>query len=144
MIKKNKKMIATRPTISSQVYYIPGIKVINYNEHDLIRDICEYFKLPVEKIKSKTRERHIVTPRQIAMYFLREMFVRQYGLKGIGALMGPEGQPFNHATVLHSIATVENDMHTSTPYREMIKEIQFIINSHVISSGNEVFISKKD
>jgi chromosomal replication initiation ATPase DnaA len=146
MINKNKKMIAQRPTISSQVYYIPGIKTINYNEHDLIRDVCEYFKLPVEKIKLKTRERYIVTPRQITMYFLREMFSRQYGLKGIGALLGQPGKPFNHSTVLHSITTVENDMRTSTPYKDMVKEIQDIINGHVLKSSNDLYISdnKKD
>ena len=35
--------------------------------------VCDYFDLPIELLKSKTRKREIVQARQIAMYFAKKM-----------------------------------------------------------------------
>jgi chromosomal replication initiation ATPase DnaA len=35
--------------------------------------VCDYFDLPIELLKSKTRKREVVQARQIAMYFAKRM-----------------------------------------------------------------------
>ena len=35
--------------------------------------MCDYFDLPIELMKSKTRKREVVQARQIAMYFSKKM-----------------------------------------------------------------------
>ena len=35
--------------------------------------ICDYFDIPIEIMKSKTRKREIVQCRQLAMYFSKQM-----------------------------------------------------------------------
>jgi len=115
-------------TIPSAVYSLPGIKVHGYNEHDLVKDVADYFKITPAVIKSKGRERTKLVPRQICMYFLVEKFP-QYTFQGIGYMMGG----FNHATVCHSRDTIANDMRTNVAFREMIEEIRVIIESHIFS-----------
>ena len=113
--------------VSSSVYSLPGIKVHNYNEHDLIKDVCDYFKITPEQIKTKIRTYNLVRPRQICMHFLLEKFP-QYTFSSIGFMMGG----FNHATVCHSRNVVLNDMKTNTAFREMVDDIRSIIDSHIL------------
>ena len=63
------------------------------------------------KIKSKTRLRHIVVPRQLAMYLIRKHC--KISLVQIGILFTtPGGKPKDHATVMHSCREIENMIET--------------------------------
>ena len=65
----------------------------------------------VGKIKSKTRLREIVVPRQLAMYLIRKYC--KMSLAQIGTLFTPpDGKPKDHATVLHSCREVSNMIET--------------------------------
>ena len=64
--------------------------------------VCDYFDLPIELLKSKTRKREIVQARQIAMYFAKKM--TKSSLANIGLHCGGK----DHATVLHACRTVNN------------------------------------
>ena len=64
--------------------------------------VCDYFDLPIELMKSKTRKREVVQARQIAMYFAKKM--TKSSLAKIGAHCGGK----DHATVLHACRTVNN------------------------------------
>ncbi|HNA33166.1 MAG TPA: chromosomal replication initiator protein DnaA, partial [Flavobacteriales bacterium] len=61
--------------------------------------VCDYFDLPIELLKSKTRKREVVQARQIAMYFAKKM--TKNSLASIGAHCGGK----DHATVLHACRT---------------------------------------
>ncbi len=126
-INKTKTMMI-KGIAPSQTYIIPGIKVYNYTPHDLIKDVADYFNLTTDKIKEKTRVDEVRQPRQIAMYFMKLMFLDKYSLKGIGQIMGG----YNHATVLHSVRVVKNDIDTDENFRQKIKGVQSLIDSHVI------------
>ena len=64
--------------------------------------VCDYFDLPIELLKSKTRKREVVQARQIAMYFAKKM--TKSSLANIGMHCGGK----DHATVLHACKTVNN------------------------------------
>jgi chromosomal replication initiator protein len=64
--------------------------------------VCDYFDLPIEMLKSKTRKREVVQARQISMYFSKKM--TKSSLANIGAHCGGK----DHATVLHACRTVMN------------------------------------
>ena len=59
--------------------------------------VCDYFDLPIELMKSKTRKREVVQARQIAMYFSKKM--TKSSLANIGMHCGGK----DHATVLHAV-----------------------------------------
>ena len=64
--------------------------------------ICDYFDIPIEIMKSKTRKREIVQCRQLAMYFAKQL------TKNSLAMIGKHCGNKDHATVLHACKTVNN------------------------------------
>lgn len=58
---------------------------------------------------------------------MKRLFERFYSLKGIGSFCGG----FDHATVLHAIKTVNNDMETDPVYKGKIVEIEKIVTSKI-------------
>ncbi len=79
--------------------------------------VCDYFDLPIELLKSKTRKREVVQARQIAMYFAKSM--TKSSLATIGLHCGGK----DHATVLHACRTVNNLMDTDKRFRTYIDEL---------------------
>lgn len=123
---------------NSLAYLIPGIRSANYNEHDLIRDVCTFYELTEEEIRKRVRFAEIRIPRQVAMYMLSTMFPKRFSLKNIGTLLGPKGQPFDHATVLHSKKAVQNERETNTIFDQELKKLKMVIQSHMIDRQQEV------
>jgi chromosomal replication initiator protein len=79
--------------------------------------VCDYFDLPIELLKSKTRKREVVQARQIAMYFAKSM--TKSSLATIGLHCGGK----DHATVLHACRTVNNLMDTDKRFKNYIEEL---------------------
>lgn len=84
--------------------------------------VCDYFDLPIELMKSKTRKREVVQARQIAMYFAKNY--TKSSLATIGAHCGGK----DHATVLHACKTVNNLMETDKRFKSYIEELEKKIN----------------
>ncbi|MFT6323756.1 MAG: chromosomal replication initiator protein [Halieaceae bacterium] len=80
--------------------------------------VCDYFNLPMELLKSKTRKREVVQARQIAMFFSKQM--TKASLASIGAHTGGK----DHATVLHACKTVNNLIDTDKRFRGYIDDLQ--------------------
>ena len=53
--------------------------------------VCDYFDLPIELLKSKTRKREIVQARQISMYFAKKM--TKSSLANIGCTVAARTTP---------------------------------------------------
>jgi chromosomal replication initiator protein len=80
--------------------------------------VCDYFDMPIELIKSKTRKREVVQARQIAMYFAKKM--TKSSLANIGMHCGGK----DHATVLHACRTVNNLQETDKQFRNFIDDLE--------------------
>ena len=80
--------------------------------------VCDYFDLPIEMLKSKTRKREVVQARQISMYFSKKM--TKSSLASIGAHCGGK----DHATVLHACRTVVNLSETDKQFRHYLEELE--------------------
>jgi chromosomal replication initiator protein len=80
--------------------------------------VSDYFELPVEILKSKTRKREVVQARQISMYFSKRM--TKSSLANIGAHCGGK----DHATVLHACRTVTNLSETDKQFRGYLEDLE--------------------
>lgn len=80
--------------------------------------VSDYFNLPLDLLKSKTRKREVVQARQIAMFFAKSM--TKSSLASIGLQCGGK----DHATVLHACRTVNNLLETDKKFRIYIEEIE--------------------
>ncbi|MCL2246487.1 MAG: chromosomal replication initiator protein DnaA [Lentimicrobiaceae bacterium] len=79
--------------------------------------IGEYFNVSVEKINSNKRDREVVQPRQICMFFSKKY--TKLPLATIGAHCGGK----DHATVLHACRTISNLYETDKKMKIYIDEI---------------------
>lgn len=80
--------------------------------------ICDYFDMPIDLLKSKTRKREIVQARQLAMYFSKQL--TKNSLASIGAQCGNK----DHATVLHACRTVNNLTETDKRFRTYVDDLR--------------------
>ena len=79
--------------------------------------VSKYFEMDVSTLQSKTRKRHIVQARQLAMYFAKRM--TKASLASIGSQIGSR----DHATVLHACKTVDNLTETDKQFRKYVDEL---------------------
>jgi chromosomal replication initiator protein len=85
---------------------------------EIQRLVCEYFSIPEDLVRAKTRKREVVQARQVAMYFCKQL--TQHSLKTIGLHFGGR----DHSTVIHANQSIENQLDTDPKFRDLIEEIR--------------------
>jgi len=85
---------------------------------EIQRVACEYFSIPEDLIRGKTRKQEIVNARQIAMYLAKEL--TNSSLKTIGLHFGGR----DHSTVIHAYQSVEDQMHLDQKYLANVTQLK--------------------
>ena len=119
----NKKEITLELAEKTLAGFIKNIRKeisIDYIQHL----ICDYLKVPMDMIQSKTRKRDVVQARQLSMYFAKKY--TNASLASIGNHIGKR----DHATVLHACKTVTNLSETDKIFRGYMEEIERKITSN--------------
>ncbi len=80
--------------------------------------VAEYYKIRVSDLLSKKRSRDIARPRQVAMYFAKELTT--HSLPQIGDRFGGR----DHTTVLHACRKVDELIHSDNKTREDYRNLQ--------------------
>jgi len=80
--------------------------------------VCEYFNIPVDLLRAKTRKQEVVVARQIAMYIAKDM--TNSSLKTIGMHFGGR----DHSTVIHACQAVEDFLKTNNKHKQHIDQIR--------------------
>ncbi len=75
---------------------------IEEKEGIIIEEVCKYFEVNLELLRRRKRNRYIVEPRQVCMYFLSKY--TKISLKEIGEKLGG----YDHTTVIHAKNTISN------------------------------------
>jgi chromosomal replication initiator protein len=81
------------------------------------KTVSDYFQMEVSTLQSKTRKRHIVQARQLAMFFAKKF--TKASLASIGSQIGKR----DHATVLHACKTVDNLSSTDKQFRKYVEDL---------------------
>ncbi len=98
-------------------------RIVQVKEHTIAFDtitsqVCNHFNISEKMVYSKSRKREIAQARQVAMYLAKQLTDKS--LSEIGAAMGNR----NHATVLHSIRNVSDQMEYDSFLRRSVKQIE--------------------
>ncbi len=80
--------------------------------------VCDYFKIPIETMLSKTRKGEVVAARHISMFLSRKH--TQSSLATIGNKCGNK----DHATVLHACRSVQNSYDTDKQFKTNLEAIE--------------------
>ena len=83
--------------------------------------VADFFTLHVSDLRSKSRTKSVVLPRQIAMFLIRTL--TGHSLPEIGQYFGGR----DHTTVLHSCHKIEKDLAADTALRRRVEEIKDLL-----------------
>lgn len=85
--------------------------------------VCRYLDVPFELMQTDSRKREAVEARQIAHYISCQRKNKSHkSLRDIGATIGNK----DHATVMHSVKTVNNLMDTDKKFKTKVEKIMNI------------------
>lgn len=90
----------------------------NLSIESINKCVCQYFKITLTELNSKSRERRYSEPRQIAMYLSRK-----YTKKTLPEIAAEYGGK-DHSTVIHAIKKIEKEIHSSPTLRKYVEDIQ--------------------
>ena len=93
-------------------------KRVNLTIEEIQRVSCDYFDIPEDLVRARTRKREVVQARQVAMYFSKQL--TQHSLKKIGLHFGGR----DHSTVIHANRSVEDQMETDPQFKKVVEELR--------------------
>jgi chromosomal replication initiator protein len=91
---------------------------------EIKRVVAEHFGIPLESMTSADRSKPIARPRQVAMFFAREVGRKSY--PNIGRLFGNR----DHTTVLHAARQVERLMGEDDNFKDEVTTIRGLLVSN--------------
>lgn len=80
--------------------------------------VAEFYDLPSDLLRAKTRKQEVVIARQVAMYLAKEL--TNASLKTIGLNFGGR----DHSTVIHAYQTVEEQLKIDPKFRASIEQLK--------------------
>lgn len=117
--------------IKTMIYYGHIITIDEYNK-DLLKNkisidkvikvVSNCTNIKYELIIKRSRKREIIRARQLLQYFLYDIKQLKLSLAEIGILTS-DSSPYNHATVLHNIEVIENDINYDIILKTQFEEI---------------------
>lgn len=93
--------------------------------NQVLTAVCDYYRVSVEDLKGRGRNKEVVTPRQMAMYLLRE--ATGSSLPQIGEVLGGR----DHTTVMYSVEKIAQEIEQDDQRRrEMLAIKERLYNGH--------------
>lgn len=104
--------------------------------------ICNYFGFTPIEIYERTRRRSVVKYRQILFYMVKRH--TSLVLREIGEMPKKHDlKQFDHASILHSIKTVSNEMETSAEMRNIILMLEPVLTNLLKNDENKDVVNMK-
>ncbi|MCA9731419.1 MAG: chromosomal replication initiator protein DnaA [Deferribacteres bacterium] len=94
----------------------------NITIDDILKIVANYYHIPEDFLKAKTRKKEVALARQIAMYMSKQH--TKHSLKTIGLHFGGR----DHSTVIHAINSIEENMKQDKVLSNDLGEINKKIN----------------
>jgi chromosomal replication initiator protein len=88
------------------------------NIEQIQKVVCEYYNVPLDLLRAKTRKQEIVLARQTAMYLAKELTASS--LKTIGLHFGGR----DHSTVIHACQSIVDQIQTNTSFQGVVLQLK--------------------
>ena len=103
---------------------IPSTETRTLSIDTISRTVAGFYHISLEEMKGKRRDKHIVFPRQVAMFLIREETASS--LPAIGQAFGGR----DHTTVLHSYEKINTDSKEDQRLQADLRKLREILYSH--------------
>ena len=98
-------------------FFLGGPTVKAITPKQIISQVCEYYDISEEDIRSKKKSREIAFPRQVAMYLLKHM--TDLTFQAIGEMLGVT----NHTTVVYGVRKITEAIASSAELSSTVDDI---------------------
>ena len=88
------------------------------NIDQIQRTVCEFYDIPEDLLRAKTRKQEVVNARQVAMYLSKEL--TNSSLKTIGLHFGGR----DHSTVIHSCQTIQDRLRNDSVFKQNLDQLR--------------------
>lgn len=88
------------------------------NIDQIQRVVCEFYDIPEDLLRAKTRKQEVVNARQVAMYLSKEL--TNSSLKTIGLHFGGR----DHSTVIHSCQAIQDRINTDSSFKQALEQLR--------------------
>ena len=85
---------------------------------EVLDAVADYYRISLDDLRGKQRDKHIVVPRQVAMYLMRQE--TEASLLEIGQALGGR----DHSTVLHGCEKISREVNENTALRKEVLAIR--------------------
>jgi chromosomal replication initiator protein len=85
---------------------------------DVLNAVSDYYRISLDDLRGKQRDKHIVVPRHVAMYLMRQE--TEASLLEIGQALGGR----DHSTVLHGCEKIGKEVNENTALRKEVLAIR--------------------
>ena len=103
---------------------IPSTENRTLSIDTISRTVANFYHISLEEMKGKRRDKHIVFPRQVAMFLIREETASS--LPAIGQAFGGR----DHTTVLHSYEKINTDSKEDQRLQADLRKLREILYTH--------------
>ncbi len=103
---------------------IPSAESKTLSMDAISRTVANFYHISLEEMRGKRRDKHIVFPRQVAMYLIREETASS--LPAIGQAFGGR----DHTTVLHSYEKISTEAKEDPRLQADLRKIREVLYSH--------------
>jgi len=103
---------------------IPSADTRTLTIDTIARTVANFYHISLEEMKGKRRDKHIVFPRQVAMFLIREETASS--LPAIGQAFGGR----DHTTVLHSYEKINTESREDQRLQSDLRKIRELLYSH--------------
>ena len=103
---------------------IPSTENRTLSIDTIARTVANFYHISLEEMKGKRRDKHIVFPRQVAMYLIREETASS--LPAIGQAFGGR----DHTTVLHSYEKISTESKEDQRLQSDLRKLREMLYSH--------------
>jgi chromosomal replication initiator protein len=103
---------------------IPSTETRTLSMDTISRAVAAFYHISIEEMKGKRRDKHIVFPRQVAMYLIREETASS--LPAIGQAFGGR----DHTTVLHSYEKISTEAREDQRLQADLRKIREMLYAH--------------
>ena len=99
------------------------------NNYNIVSEVCRYYCITETQFFSKSRKRTIAMARQVAMYIMRYHGTVSTFI-GIKDFFKFRHSVSNHATVIHSVNTIEMELRYNKDLKEQVDELCDLLYIH--------------
>lgn len=104
-------------------------EVYKIDPKDIVREVCNYYEVSPSQLFGTSRLKDIVRARYVAFYLIREHARMPLNRIGKMALKYSRKCAFNHATILHGVNIIKEDLdkspHVTFEVRFIEKQIMY-------------------